>query len=313
VKTHRMILTIVSLVLLASMLIAQQRGPAPAPGQAAGQAVGARGGAQAGRGGGGRGGNQTPDTVFIEEMTWEEVRDAIQAGKTSVIIPTGGTEKNGYHMVLGKHNYVITFNANKMARRLGNALVAPTVQYVPEGDPNTQDGGEFSHPSPGYDRLLEAAARSLKVHGFKEILFIGDSGGNQAGFTTVATKLNEEWKGTDVKVFPLTDYYNVGRDNYRAYLMAAFGYDDQTVGSHAGISDTSQMLFLRPSGIRLDQLKPFGGARDSGVSGDPTKATADIGKMGVEFKVNAAINQYRALKAPAGGRGGRGTGGGGGY
>jgi creatinine amidohydrolase/Fe(II)-dependent formamide hydrolase-like protein len=106
-------------------------------------------------------------------------------------------------------------------------------------------------------------------------------------------------------VFALTDYYEAGRDHYRAWMQAAFGYDDEMVGSHAGISDTSQMLFIRPAGVRKDQVKPWGGPKDSGVSGDPAKATADIGKMGVEFKVNAGINQYNLLKNPPQ-RGGRG-------
>ena len=249
--------------------------------------------------------SQAPDTVFIDELTWEETRDAIKAGKTTVIVPTGGTEKNGYHMVLGKHNFVVTYAANTMARRLKNALVAPTIQYVPEGDPDRQNFGAISHPSPGYDMLLDAAARSLKVHGFTDILFIGDSGGNQAGLTNVAKTLNEEWKGTGVTVFALTDYYEQSRLHYRAWLQAAFGYDDETAGSHAGITDTSQMLFIRPAGIRKDQIKPWGGPRDSGVSGDPTKATAEIGKMGIEFKINAGLNQYKALKNPPA-RGGRG-------
>ena len=246
-----------------------------------------------------------PDTVFIDELTWEETRDALKAGKTTVIVPTGGTEKNGYHMVTGKHNYVVTYAANQMARRLKNALVAPTIQYVPEGDPDTSVPGEISLPSPAYDLLLDAAARSLKVHGFTDILFIGDSGGNQAGMASVAAKLNEEWKGAGTKVFALTDYYNASRLHYRAWLQAAFGYDEETAGSHAGITDTSQMLFVRPSGIRKDQIKPWGGAADSGVSGDPSKATAEIGKMGVEFKVNAGLNQYKLLKNPPPQRGGR--------
>jgi creatinine amidohydrolase len=278
----------------------------------------AGGGGRGGRGGAGAGANanlapkgptmdtapagtspsQAPDTVFIDELTWEETRDALKAGKTTAIVPTGGTEKNGYHMVLGKHNYVVTFAANLMARRLKNTLVAPTIQYVPEGNPDESVPGELSLPSPAYDMLLDAAARSLKVHGFKEILFIGDSGGNQPGLTNVANKLNEEWKGSDVKVYALTDYYNQGRVHYRAWLEAAFGYDDETVGSHAGISDTSQMLFVRPAGIRKEHLKPWGGPQDSGVSGDPAKSTAEIGKMGIEFKVNAAIGQYRLLKNP---------------
>src|SRR5262245_34674479 len=243
-----------------------------------------------------------PDTVFIDELTWEETRDAMKAGKLTVIVPTGGTEKNGYHMVMGKHNYVVAYAANQMARKLKNTLVAPIVQYVPEGDPDRQNAGAISLPSPAYDMLLDAAARSLKAHGFKEILFIGDSGGNQAGIKNVADKLNAEWKDTGVKVYGLTDYYEQSRLHYRAWLQAQFGYDEETAGSHAGITDTSQMLFVRPGGIRKDQIKPWGGAADSGVSGDPAKATAEIGKMGIEFKVNAGINQYKALKNPPRGR-----------
>jgi creatinine amidohydrolase/Fe(II)-dependent formamide hydrolase-like protein len=239
-----------------------------------------------------------PDTVFIDELTWEETRDALKAGKTTAIVPTGGTEKNGYHMVLGKHNFVVTHAANEMARRLKNALVAPTIQYVPEGDPDRQVPGAISLPSPAYDRLLDAAARSLKTHGFTDILFIGDSGGNQAGMTNVANALNEEWKDAGVRVYALTDYYEEGRVHYRAWLQAAFGYDDTIVGSHAGISDTSQMLFVRPSGIRQDRIMPWGGPKDSGVSGDPTRATAEIGRMGIAFKVNAGLDQYRRLKNP---------------
>jgi creatinine amidohydrolase len=241
---------------------------------------------------------EPPDTVFIEELTWEETRDLMKAGRTTVIVPTGGTEKNGYHMVLGKHNYVVTHSANLMARRLENTLVAPTIQYVPEGDPDRAGPGVISLPSPAYDMLLDAAARSLQAHGFTEILFIGDSGGNQAGMRAVAEKLNEEWKATGTRVFALTDYYEGGREHYRAWMLAAFGYDDDIVGSHAGISDTSQMLHVHPAGIRKDRIMPWGGPRDAGVSGDPTRATAEIGRMGIEFKVNAAIGQYRLIKNP---------------
>ena len=118
------------------------------------------------------------DSVWVEELTWMEVRDALKAGKTTVIVPTGGTEKNGYHMVIGKHNFIVAYAANQMARKLKNTLVAPILQYVPEGDPDKQVPGAISVPSPAYDMILDAAARSLRVHGFKEILFIGDDAMN---------------------------------------------------------------------------------------------------------------------------------------
>ena len=161
-------------------------------------------------------------------------------------------------MVMGKHNFIVAHSANLMARRLKNALVAPTIQYVPEGDPDRQNPGAISLPSPAYDMLLDAAARSLKAHGATEILFIGDSGGNQQGMRDVAAKLNEEWKGGTTQVYALTDYYEGGREHYRAWMEAAFGYTDDIIGSHAGISDTSQMLHVKPAGVRKDQHQAVG-------------------------------------------------------
>jgi creatinine amidohydrolase len=204
-----------------------------------------------------------------------------------------------------------------MADRLGTSLIAPTIQYVPEGNYDSPNFGAkpgvITNPGSSYTNLLEAAARSLRVHGFTDILFIGDSGGNQGGMTSVAEALNAEWEaaGDGTRVFSLNDYYSGGRDNFRAYLLAEYGYDNATVGSHAGISDTSQMMWIHPDGIRMDKRFPGGGSPDAGVTGDPTLATADIGRMGIEFKVNAALDQYRTLKRPAGRRGGRGGRGGG--
>ena len=246
-------------------------------------------------------GAQRPDgPPYIEAMTWTEVRDAIQSGKTVVIIPTGGTEQNGPHMVLGKHNYIVTFTAKAIAERLGNALVAPTLQYVPEGNfaaPNFgEKPGVISHPSPGYESLLDAAVRSLKVHGFTDILLIGDSGGNQQGLTRVADSLNKEWQGNGARVYALTDYYQKSRVELRAWLQEKFGYDAATAGSHAGITDTSQLMYICPPGIRKDRIKPSGGGPESGVNGDPTKATVEIGKKAVELKVEAALAQYKTLK-----------------
>ena len=238
---------------------------------------------------------------YLEAMTWTEVRDAIAGGKRVAIVPTGGTEQNGPHMILGKHNYIVTFAAGLLADRLGNALVAPTVQYVPEGDyarPNFgEKPGVISLPSPDYERLIDAAARSLKAHGFTDILLIGDSGGNQQGLTSVARALNEEWQGTGVRVYALVDYYQKGRIAIRDHLLKTYGWDAAMVGSHAGTSDTSQLLYVHAEGIRLDKRAPNGGGPDSGVTGDPTKASAEIGKIAIDQKVNAALEQYRTLRA----------------
>ncbi|MBW3533985.1 MAG: creatininase family protein [Gemmatimonadetes bacterium] len=243
---------------------------------------------------------------FIERLTWTEIRDAIADGATTAIVPVGGTEQNGPHMVLGKHNYIITHAAELMAEALGNTLVAPTLAYVPEGDHQRPGFGDkpgvITNPGSSYEQVLEAAARSLRVHGITDILFIGDSGGNQAGMQAVADRLNREWAGTGTTVYALTDYYRKGQEHTRAWLMARHGYTPEEIGSHAGIMDTSQVLYVYPEGIRMEKAAPFGGFEDSGVRGDPTKATADIGRMGVRFKVNAGLEQYRELRGEGGRR-----------
>src|SRR6516225_5332394 len=131
------------------------------------------------------------DTVFQEELTWKELRDQIRAGKTTVIVPIGGTEQNGAHMALGKHNLRVRYLSEKIARVLGNALVAPVIAYVPEGaiDPPTSHmrfPGTITVPEEAFDKTLEYAARSFKLAGFRDIVFLGDHGGYQKDEKTVA-------------------------------------------------------------------------------------------------------------------------------
>ena len=239
---------------------------------------------------------QATGTVFIEEMTWTEIRDAIDGGMTTVILPTAGTEQNGPHMVMGKHRYIIEEASDRIARELGNALVAPTVTYVPEGDVDPPSGhmrfaGSITLPNEFFMKLVEYAGRSFRVHGFTDIVFIGDSGGNQRGMQAVAELLNEEWGGERATVHFIGDYY--ANNGFRDWLMEQ-GETDETIGRHAGISDTSILLYVEPEHIRQDQLAPGGGFENSGVSGDPTRASAEYGEVGMEMRVDAAVRQIRA-------------------
>jgi len=238
-------------------------------------------------------------SVFIEELTWMEIRDAIADGTTTIIIPTAGTEQNGPHMVLGKHRFIINHNSAQIARELGNALVAPAVTYVPEGNTFFPEGrldtpGVISLPNEYFEKLLEYAARSLAAGGFKDIVLIGDSGGNQRGMAAVAARLSEEWADEDVAVHFVGDYYSKSRDDFRAYLMSQ-GETMETIGSHAGITDTSQLLAIDPRQIRTDKLAPLGGFEGAGVTGDPTRASVERGVRGLRFKIDAALNQIREL------------------
>jgi creatinine amidohydrolase len=240
---------------------------------------------------------QTPDTVFLEDLTWTEVRDLLKAGKTTVIIPTGGTEQNGPHMVLGKHNYLVKHKAGEAARRLGNTLVAPVMAYVPEGDVTPPTGhmrfhGTITTPQDVFAKVLEYAARSFRQHGFRDIAFMGDSGGNQAAQKLVADALNKEWAATAVRVHHLSDYYPGPGDDW----LKGQGESEETVGSHASIHDTASLLVLNPSMIRRDKLALGKAGDGSGVIGNPARSTIEYGRRILEMQIDAAVRQIRLLR-----------------
>ena len=240
---------------------------------------------------------QVPDTVFLEELTWTEVRDAIQSGTTTVIIPTGGTEQNGPHMVLGKHNFIVKHTAEQIARRLGDAFVAPVVSYVPEGelDPPTSHmrfPGTITLPNEYFMKLLEYAARSFRVHGFKDIVLIGDSGGNQDGLKTVSEMLNKEWANSDIRVHFVSDYYS--GHGFRDWLQSQ-GETEENIGRHGGIPATSQLMAIDSNLIRMDKRAKSTEALPSGITGDPTRASIRYGAKGLELKIEAAVAQTKAL------------------
>ncbi len=238
---------------------------------------------------------ELPETVFLEELTWTEVRDKLANGYTTVIIPTGGTEQNGPHMVLGKHNYVIRRNAGVIAERIGHTLVAPVLPYVPEGrihppENHMKFAGTLSISEETFESILEASARSLKAHGFKTICLVGDSGGNQAGQKRVAEKLNTLWKSEGVTVLHVGNYYF---ENGQTRWLKAQGERLESIGQHAGIRDTSEMMAIYPQGIRPAAIKRDNRFEVDGVDGDPHKASAAYGKFLLELKVKAAVRQIR--------------------
>ena len=243
---------------------------------------------------------QRSDSVFLEHLTWVELRDAVKAGKTTVISPTGGTEQNGPHMILGKHNVLVKYKAGEIAKALGNAIVAPVLAYVPEGEipgPKPAAGhmrfpGTITIPEDVYQKILEYAARSLRHAGFIDIAFIGDSGGNQAGQKAVSEMLNKEWAATNVRVHNITAFYP-GRGDA---IAMANGLTKEEVGGHAGSQDTTSFLYLDPSQLRVDKFfvgKPNDG---QGHTGDPRKATAYIGKLILEAQIEDATKQIQKLR-----------------
>lgn len=245
-----------------------------------------------------------PTTCEIADMTWMEVRDAIASGSTTVIVPSGGLEQNGPHMVIGKHDYIVTWAARWIATELGNALVAPVVSYVPQGNYDPPTGnmsfpGTLGVPPAVFAGVLEGIARSLKVAGFKAICLIADHGPSIAPQTQIAAKLTAEWGSGGPKVVAINSYYADAAET--AYLHAQ-GESDAAIGEHATISDTSELMAVHPDGVDLSRLPAHALSwAGFGVIGDPRRSTVSRGDAMMSLKVKAAVAQIRAVLARSSG------------
>ncbi len=241
---------------------------------------------------------QPSASVFLEELTSPELAAAVRAGKTTILVPIGGTEQNGPHMVLGKHNVRAKVLAGKIARELGNALVAPVIAYVPEGGVNPPTGhmrypGTITVPADVYRKVLESTARSLRLAGFRDIVFLGDSGDYQKDNEIVARQLDREWAGTSVHVVAIVEYYRAATVGFAGTLRQR-GYTDAEIGIHAGLADTSLALAADPGLVRADQQLAIQIApAPPGVSGDPRRATAELGKAGIDIIVAQSVAAIR--------------------
>jgi creatinine amidohydrolase len=236
------------------------------------------------------------DSVWLEELTSPELRARVAAGATTVLVPVGGTEQNGAHLTLGKHNARVRLLAERIAQRLGATLVAPVMAYAPEGEiePPTQHmryAGTLSITAPAFESLLDGAARSLHRHGFRHVVLLGDHGGYQSSLQRAAERLNRQWRDGSA-VIALTEYYAASQDFNRT--LAARGYTAQEIGQHAGLADTALAWAVDASLVRSDALRP-----SDGVSGDPRRASAELGRDGIEHIVTTSVVAIQARIAGA--------------
>jgi creatinine amidohydrolase/Fe(II)-dependent formamide hydrolase-like protein len=232
-----------------------------------------------------------------------DVRDAMKAGKRTVIVPTGGVEPNGPWLALGKHNYVLQSNCDAIARKLGNALCAPVVKFVPEGDYTTKSGhmaspGTITMREETFRAILEDVARSLQAHGFENIIFIGDSGGNQEGQKAVAEKLNAEWSGKTV-VAHIPQYYDYAGV---AKYMADQGLikDGKSDNMHDDPIISLNMFNTDPNTIRFEQRVKAGKASINGVDLSNRAKSAELAKKIVDYRATVTSDAIRKAIANKG-------------
>ena len=247
-----------------------------------------------------------PNTVWMEEMTWMDVRDALAAGKTTAIIATGGMEPNGPWLVTGKHNYVLQANCDAIARKLGNALCAPIVKFVPEGNIERKTShmaspGTISMREETFRAILTDITHSLRQHGFKTIIYIGDSGGNQAGQRYVADSLNKLWNA-DPMVLHIQEYYTYNKVGEHMEKKIVEGAADNL---HDDPIITLNMFATDPKSIRYEERVKANKATINGFSVADSKKNAELAKEIIEFRtrytidaINKSIANKGTLPAP---------------
>lgn len=237
-------------------------------------------------------------SVMIEDLTWPEIRAAIAAGKTSAIYYAGSAEQNGPHMAIGKHNFVAQYVSRHIAEELGNALVYPVMPYALTGDPVKKTGhmrfpGSVSLTPETFGGVAREVAASAISAGFRNVFLMGDHGGGQDVLKKVAANLDTQWASKGVHVRYIPDVYYKSQELTAHYLKE----HGLPVGAHAGIPDTAQVMFLDHDKrwIRRDKLAP--GDKTNGVDGDPRQATPEMGKIFIQYKIDAAVAQIRGMLA----------------
>ncbi len=241
------------------------------------------------------------DSVFMDDMTWSEITAALKAGKTTVILPAGGLEATGPFITLNKHQNMLRASTDIIARKLGNALVAPVVRYVPPDDGERGPYvGDFNISLAAYKSTLADIITALKDAGFKEIILIGDHQGAQKGLKEVAAELTSQWAGSSAHVRFVPEYYD--RSAVQNYIKNTLGITE-TRPSGGGFGDnyynTAILFAVNPEGIRLKQRVEANTLTVNGVDLKPIEKTIANGKHILEMQTDQTVKAIqKAITGP---------------
>jgi creatinine amidohydrolase len=242
-------------------------------------------------------------SYWLEELTSLEIRDLIASGTTTVIISTGGIEENGPYLATGKHNLILEGVCPALAEKLGNALCAPLVKFVPEGNINPPTGsmrypGTISLSASTYEALLTDIASSLKQSGFTDIVMIGDSGGNQSGMANVADALGADWTDDETRIHFVRAFYEPGWVATEDYTQRELGVaESSNDGYHDDIWVTAMMMVTDPEQVRFSQRVNAGLASINGVAITPLEDTVELGRKMIEFRAEYTARAIQKVVA----------------
>src|SRR5262245_34288471 len=244
-----------------------------------------------------------PDNVWMSELTILEMRDLVKKyGYKTALVLNGTMESNGPYLTTGKHNHVLKVTGDRVARTLGNTLIAPIVM-LDSGNPEsvTMPGSIKLSPAT-LEAVLTDLAASLKGQGFTEIFFLGDSGSNQGTLQKVATELSAAWKGKGVLVAHIREYYNYGDVlEYQNKVLVMVELNKDLDGTHGDYYISTMIMNDSPKHVRYEERVKVGLDH---INSLPLKLdqALEIGKKLAQFRADvtvAAINKYRKTGYPA--------------
>jgi creatinine amidohydrolase/Fe(II)-dependent formamide hydrolase-like protein len=237
------------------------------------------------------------DTVWIEDLTMMEVRDLLKAGKTTALVLTGGIEENGPYLTTGKHNNVLRVTGESIARSLGDALVAPIVTLEP-GDPERiRMPGSVFLSAETYRAVLTDMTVSLKSQGFKNVILLGDSGGNLKPMQEAADALNAKWKGdpSGAHAYFVPEYYNY--DEVEKFEQDTLGIHEKLEGLHDDYYITALIAVHDPNGIRMAERVKAGKFAINGIPLAPIEKTVENGRRIAAFRTEKTVAAIRKAMA----------------
>ena len=243
--------------------------------------------------------------LYLERLRWPEVEQALQGGFTTVIVPCGAVEQHGPHLPLFMDAEHGTRLGAEVARRLGHALVAPTIR-VGCSEHHMGFPGTISLEKSTFLAVVRDYCSSLARHGFKKICLLPTHGGNFKPLEDVVAEL-DELVGADCRVLAYTDLMGL-LDLWKRTVEDEAGMGDR-VGGHADIAESSVMLLMHPDLVRGDlaEVGFFPKSEEAvqkiireglksvtanGILGDPRGMSEEIGTRCVAVLADAAAGYF---------------------
>ena len=188
------------------------------------------------------------DPAKLVQLTSPEIQGALDGGVRRVVFAAGAIEQHGPHLPLATDTLIGDRLAESVAGILGDCLVGPTIPFgiSPHHLPFA---GTISLSRETFTGVLHDYVASMAEHGFAEILIIGSHGGNFAALAEFVSRYGSSYPGSRVAAYSDLMVFT----DFLAGLNRARGVDPAEGGTHAGESETSMILNLRPGLVRRER------------------------------------------------------------